>query len=132
MKTKRKDFTNTSKYSVLCEKTLCYPMEYSIKKAMGLEEEMFASRRNTYNPHGRYDAVKKTMHVSITGELYASFATKKKNRALFRKRECMRVSCIKCISKMNFTERRVGVLLKKLSTSFLNVYLCILSKGHPD
>lgn len=53
-------------------------MEYSIKKAMGLEEEMFASRRNTYNPHGRYDAVKKTMHVSITGELYASFATKKK------------------------------------------------------
>lgn len=58
-------------------------MEYSIKKAMGLEvkkkskEEMFASSRNTYNPHGRYDAVKKTMYVSITGELYASLATKK-------------------------------------------------------
>lgn len=87
VKTKRNYFTNTSKYSVLCEKHFtpeCYPMEYSIKKAMGLEvkkkskEEMFASSRNTYNPHGRYDAVKKTMYVSITGELYASLATKKK------------------------------------------------------
>lgn len=39
---------------------------------------MFAYRGNTYNPHGRYDAVKKTIYVSITGELYASLATKKK------------------------------------------------------
>lgn len=37
VKTKRKDFTNTSKYSVLCEKHFTqeyYPMEYSIKIAM--------------------------------------------------------------------------------------------------
>lgn len=36
VKTKRKDFTNTSKYSVLCEKHFTqeyYHMEYSIKKA---------------------------------------------------------------------------------------------------
>lgn len=40
VKTKRKDFTNTSKYSVLCEKHFTqeyYPMEYSIKIAMDWE-----------------------------------------------------------------------------------------------
>lgn len=40
---------------------------------------MFASGRSTYNPHSRYDAVKKTIKsVSITGEHYASLATQKK------------------------------------------------------
>lgn len=62
MKTKRKDFTNTTKYSVLCEKLNTPEFYHLIKKAMGLEvkKKMFAARRNTYNPHGRYNAIKKT------------------------------------------------------------------------
>lgn len=109
VKTKRKDFTNTSKYSVLCEKHFtpeCYPMEYSIKKAMGLEVKKKCLLPDAVPTIHTVDTMpsRKRSSRSASPENTMRPSQPKKNRAAFRKRECMRVSCIKFISEMNFTE----------------------------
>ncbi|XP_062601407.1 uncharacterized protein LOC134263113 [Saccostrea cucullata] len=99
VKTKRKDFTNPTKYSVLCEKHFapkCYPQEYLIKESMGFEV-----KRKSLLP----DAMPTVHTVDVScpekrPNPYASPSHQgaserpsqpKKMRAAFRKRECMRV-----------------------------------------
>lgn len=109
VKTKRKDFTNTSKYSVLCEKHVtpeCYPMKYSIKKAMGLEVKKKCLLPDAVATIHTVDTMpsRKRSSRSASPENTMRPSQPQKIRAAFRKRECMRVSCIKFISEMNFTE----------------------------
>ncbi|XP_061192241.1 uncharacterized protein LOC133200466 [Saccostrea echinata] len=92
---KKKDFTTPNQFSVLCEKHFapnCYPLEYSIKKSMGIE----VKKKNllpeaiptvqTVDSDKRAEASSLSRHGSPERH-----SQPKKMRPAFRKRECLRV-----------------------------------------
>lgn len=77
-------------------------MEYSIKKAMGLEVKKKCLLPDAVPTIHTVDTMPSSRSASPENTMRPS--QPQKIRAAFRKRECMRVRCIKFISEINFTE----------------------------
>ena len=102
VKTKRKDFTTPTIHSVLCEKHFtadCYPMEYSLKKSVGITVKRKSLLKDAV-PSIHFSG---TVNSSILGKGTSSShggnfkgetsrpSQPKKIRPAFLKRECFRV-----------------------------------------
>ncbi|XP_061170057.1 THAP domain-containing protein 10-like [Saccostrea echinata] len=95
VKMKRKDFTTPTQFSVLCEKHFapnCYPLEYSIKKSMGIEVKKKNLLPEAIPTVQTVDSDKRAEASSLSRhESPERPSQPKKMRPAFRKRECMRV-----------------------------------------
>ena len=100
VKTKRKDFTSPSAHSVLCEKHFtpdCYPLEYSIKKNLGIvvkKKSLLPDAVPTIHLVGSVEKITGCKRsASQSFDSLARPSQPKQMRSAYRKRECTRV-CI--------------------------------------
>ncbi|XP_062596145.1 uncharacterized protein LOC134257557 [Saccostrea cucullata] len=97
VKTKRKDFTSPTPHSVLCEKHFavhCYPMEYMIKRSIGMEvkkKSLLPDAVPTIHLIGTVNPLLgKRSSSDVDAPTTSRPSQQKKIRSAFLKRECFR------------------------------------------